>query len=297
MQGTLKWVLGILLLGLMLGMARFAQSAEPPHVASEVWSNLIKEAEGLGLPTQFLKEIEPNFVTVVFEDLRTYAAEYHPEDHRMILNMRLSFNSAGGVLKSLDGMTHHDVSLLYHELLHAYLDYLFNGPGPAGLSANANRVLNFANEQLRCHYRFVRINPVRQRRDATEMRFLSKEDAWEVLNETWAVFVGWQIWTKLEQHRDVAGMGMWTDPLMEDWATRLAAANKSGELLGYYEPDDPEERAVARKRFIAPSHGLKSEGAKLLLEVVLEEPKNVVYEGGFVIKETQDTSQEKLPCD
>jgi hypothetical protein len=297
MQGTLKWVLGILLLGLVLGLARFAQSAEPPHVAAEVWPNLIKEAEGLGLPTQFLKEIEPNFVTVVFEDLRTYAAEYHPEDHRMILNMRLSFNSAGGVLKSLDSMTHHDVSLLYHELLHAYLDYLFNGPGPAGISANANRVLNFANEQLRCHYRFVRINPVRQRRDATEMRFLSKEDAWEVLNETWAVFVGWQIWTKLEQHRDVAGMGTWTDPLIEDWATRLAAANTSGELLGYYEPDDPEERAIARKRFIAPSHGLTPEGAKLLLEVVLEEPKEVVDEGGFVIKETQDTSQEKLPCD
>ena len=50
------------------------------------------------LPTAFLKEIDPTFVTVVFEDLRTYAAEYHPEDHRMILNMRLSFNKAGGRL-------------------------------------------------------------------------------------------------------------------------------------------------------------------------------------------------------
>ena len=126
---------------------------------------MIAQAESLGLPTGFLKEIGPNFVKVAFEDLRTYAAEYHPEDHRMILNMQLSFNSAGGVLKSLDSMTHHDVSLLYHELLHAYLDYLFNGPGPGILSANANRVLTFANDQLRCHYRFVRINPVRQRRD------------------------------------------------------------------------------------------------------------------------------------
>ncbi len=297
MQGAAKWILGLLLLGVVFGMARVAQSADGAKTATSVWPNLIEQAEGLGLPTRFLKEIDANFVTVVFEDLRTYAAEYHPEDHRMILNMRLSFNSAGGALKSLDRMTHHDVSLLYHELLHAYLDYLFNGPGPERLSADAKRVLAFANEQLRCHYRFVRINPVRQRRDATEMRFLSKEDAWEVLNETWAVFVGWQIWTKLEQHRDATPIGPWTDPLIEDWGARLAAANTSGELLGYYEPDDPDERRLARKHFIAPSHGLTPEGAKLLLEVILEEPADVIDEGGFVIKETQDTSQEKLPCD
>jgi len=297
MQGTLKWVLAILLLGIVLGLARFAQSAEGTNTSRSVWPNLIKQAEALGLPTQFLKEIGPNFVTVVFEDLHTYAAEYHPEDHRMILNMRLSFNSAGGVLKSLDRMTHHDASLLYHELLHAYLDYIFNGPGPEGLSDNANRVLTFAHEQLRCHYRFVRINPVRQRREATELRFLSKGDAWEVINETWAVFIGWHIWTKLEQHREPQRIGAWTEPLLEDWATRLTAANISGELLGYYEPDDPDERRIARKHFIAPSHGLTPKGTKLLLEVILEEPRNVIDEGGFVIKETQDTSQEKLPCD
>ncbi len=98
MRGTVKWVLAILLLGLVLAMTRFAQSAE----GTNVWPNLVKQAEGLGLPTQFLNEIDSDFVTVAFEDLRTYAAEYHPEDHRMIVNMRLSFNSAGGVLKSLD---------------------------------------------------------------------------------------------------------------------------------------------------------------------------------------------------
>lgn len=274
-----------------------AQSADATAKAINPWPNLIEQAETLGLPTKFLKEIDPNFVTVVFEDLRTYAAEYHPEDHRMILNLRLSFNNAGGALTALDRMTHHDLNLLYHELLHAYLDYIFHGPGPQGLSPQANRVLAFANEQLRCHYRFVYINPIRQRHDAREMRFLSNEDAWEVLNETWAVFVGWQIWTKLELPHGVKGVGTWTDPLIEEWAQRLATANKSGELLGYYEPDDSEERRVARKRFIAPSHGITPEGAKLLLEVIMEEPAEVVDEGGFVIKETQDTSGEKLPCE
>ena len=296
-QGTLKWVLGICVLGLVFGMARMAQSTERTTTATNIWPHLIEEADGLGLPTTFLKEIDRNFVTVVFEDLHTYAAEYHPEDHRMILNMRFSFNRAGGVLKSLDQMTHHHVSLLYHELVHAYLDYLFNGTGPQGLSANANRVLTFANEQLRCHYRFVRINPVRQRHEATEMRFLSKEDAWEVINETWAVFVGWHIWTKLQQYHEATRIGPWTDSLLKDWATRLATANTSGELLGYYEPDDPDERYIARKRFIAPSHGLTPEGVTLLLEVIAEEPNAVINEGSFVINNTQDTSQETLPCD
>lgn len=295
MPGTLKWIVAILLLGFVLGVTRFAHSAQGPDRAVNTWMNLIAQAEALALPTDFLKEIDPDFVTVTFEDLRTYAAEYHPEDHRMILNMRLSFNKAGGALMDLERMTHHDISLLYHELLHAYLDYIFNGPGPEQLSAGANRVLAFAREQMRCHYRFVRINLIRQRRDMTEIRFLSEADAWEVLNETWAVFVGWQIWTKLEQQAD--GIGPWTDPLIDSWAALLSKANVSGELLGYYEPDDPEERRVARKRFLAPSNGLTPEDAELLLAVVLEEPETVVKEGGVVIKATNDDTAEALSCD
>ena len=295
MTGTMKWILAVLLLGAVLGLNKFAHSAPGPDRTVNTWLNLIDQAEALHLPTGFLKEIDPDFVTVTFEDLRTYAAEYHPEDHRMILSLRLSFNKAGGALMDLERMTHHDVSLLYHELFHSYLDYIFNGPGPGKLSPQANRVLSFAREQMRCHYRFVRINPIRQRRDMTEIRFLSQEDSWEVLNETWAVFVGWQIWTKLEQQAN--GIGPWTEPRIDAWATLLSEANMSGELLGYYEPDDPEERRVARKRFIAPSNGLTPEGAELLLTVVLEEPDAVAKEGGFVIEASRDTTAETLPCD
>ncbi len=292
----MTWRAGMMGIVFALGMTTVAHGAQDVGRSVKTWANLITQAGDLGLPTGFLKDIVPGFVTVTFEDLRTYAAEYHPEDHRMILNLRLSFNNAGGALMDVDRMTHHDVSLLYHELLHAWLDYLFNGPGPEALSPRANRVLTFAREQLHCHYRFVNITPIRQRRE-TEMRFLSEEDAWEVLNETWAVFVGWHIWTKLEQHREVNGIGPWTDVLMDEWAARLARANTSGELLGYYEPDEPEERRVARKRFIAPSNGLTPEGAALLLDVVLEEPERVATEGGLVIKDTGDPSAEKLACD
>lgn len=293
---TLTWHMGLVWAWIMLGMTVVAHGETDVGRTVRTWANLIEQAGELGLPTGFLRDIDPGFVTVTFEDLRTYAAEYHPEDHRMILNLRLSFNNAGGALMDVDRMTHHDVSLLYHELLHAWLDYLFNGPDPGTLSPRASRVLAFAREQLHCHYRFVRITPIRQRRE-TEMRFLSEEDAWEVLNETWAVFVGWQIWTKLEQHSEAGRIGPWTDVLFEEWAARLARANTSGALLGYYEPDEPEERRVARKRFIAPSNGLTPEGAALLLDVVLEEPDNVVARGKLVINDTQDTSEEKLVCD
>ncbi|MDH5574723.1 MAG: hypothetical protein OEY80_04505, partial [Nitrospirota bacterium] len=162
------------------------------------WPALLQQAETLGLPTGFLKHIDPEFVTVTFEDLRTYAAEYHPQDHTMILNMRLSFNEAGGALADLARMTHHDIALLYHELLHAYLDYLYATDHGQALTPDDQRVLAFANGQMACHYRFVRINPIRQLKGATELRFLSNQDSWEVMNETWAVFVGWVLWTKLE---------------------------------------------------------------------------------------------------
>ena len=135
MPGTMKWILAVLLLGAVLGLTRFAHSAQGPDRTVNTWLNLIEQAEALHLPTGFLKEIDPDFVSVTFEDLRTYAAEYHPEDHRMILNLRLSFNKAGGALMDLERMTHHDISLLYHELLHSYLDYIFNGPGPESVES------------------------------------------------------------------------------------------------------------------------------------------------------------------
>lgn len=268
--------------------------AERPEHVRHPWPALIAQAEKRGLPTGFLKEIDPKFVDVVFEDLHTYAAEYHPERHQMILNLRLSFNEAGGALADLDRMTHHDLGLLYHELLHAYLDYIFTAPDPTALSPRAQRGLALARAQLRCHYRFVRINPIRQRRAASELRFLSDDDAWEVLNETWAVFVGWAVWTKLELFQGKPGE--WTPPLIEAWRTRLNAAHRSGELLGYYEPDDPEERRIARKRFIAASNGLTPRDVEFLLGDILEEPPALVHLSMAII-EQKVTDEAPPPCD
>jgi hypothetical protein len=274
-------------------------SAKPTKLAQvpNPWPALIQQADDRGLPTTFLKHIDPTFVTVVFEDLRTYAAEYHPPEHRMILNMRLSFNQAGGSLADLGRMTHHDLGLLYHELFHSYLDFIFSAPHPKALPPEAQRLLALANEQLACHFRFVRINPIRQRKSATELRFLSKEDAWEVLNETWAVFVGWAIWTKLELFQDNLGTAKWSPDLLKEWSNRLQQANLAGELLGYYEPDDPQERRVARKRFIAPSNGLTPKGVELLLADILEEPPELINASTPIIEQSLASAEPPPSCE
>ncbi len=276
-----------------MAWAKDTSSANSPNPRNP-WPALVQQAESLGLPTEFLKHIDPAFVNITFEDLRTYAAEYHPEDHRMILNMRLSFNEAGGALADLARMTHHDVALLYHELLHAYLDYLYAEQQLTPLTAEDTQVLDFANSQMACHYRFVRINPIRQLKDATELRFLSEQDSWEVMNETWAVFVGWVLWSKLELFDGKLSDSTWTPALIDQWTDRLEKAVESGELLGYYEPDDPEERKVARKRFIAPSNGLTPEDIEHLLTKVLHEPKALV-EASKGVFEAYQTSQEPPP--
>ena len=41
-------------------------------------------------PTRFLEQIPEQFVAFEFEDLHAYAAEYHPAEHRMILDRTLS---------------------------------------------------------------------------------------------------------------------------------------------------------------------------------------------------------------
>jgi len=282
----------------MLSLAWSAEDAtlsrpNPRHP----WPVLLQQADTLGLPTGFLKHIDPNFVTVNFEDLRTYAAEYHPHDHTMILNMRLSFNEAGGALADLAKMTHHDTSLLYHELLHAYLDYLYATDHGQALTPDDQRVLEAANSQMACYYRFVRINPIRQLKGATELRFLSNEDAWEVMNETWAVFVGWVLWTKLELFQDQLATKRWTPALIEQWTQRLTDAVKSGELLGYYEPDNPEERQIARKRFIAPSNGLTPQDVDLLLTRVLGESPELAQASTAVFKQYQTGIEPAPSCE
>jgi hypothetical protein len=115
-------------IGLLMGGLLFAPNVgmpeERPSSSDRMWRQLLSEAHALGLPTKFLKAVPPGFIQFEFDDLRTYAAEYHLGEHRMVLNRALSFNGAGAMLRPLGRLTHAEIETLYHELFHAYIDYL-----------------------------------------------------------------------------------------------------------------------------------------------------------------------------
>jgi hypothetical protein len=242
--------------------------AELDRAAETEWVRLIDQAASLGLPVKFLRFVRPGFVTLEFEDLHDFAAEYHPDQHRMVLNRTLSFNVAAGSLRPLSTLTHREVGTLYHELFHAYFDYLRSEPDRTLAEPQATHLMKFAEQQRLCRYQTVEITPIVQRKTVTETRHLSEGESWEALNETWAIFVGWSIWSQLE-------LSEGRSPLRDRkgflrWLKRLAEADRNGDLIGYYEPTDPDERVIARKRYLARSHRISPLEVKLLLEIVLE---------------------------
>jgi hypothetical protein len=232
-----------------------------------MWNDLLAGAASLYLPTAFLKAMPPGFIRYEFEDLHTYAAEYHPGEHRMVLNRSLSFNAAGRTMRPLATMTPKDLEVLYHELFHAYMDWLESRDGTQAVPPDP--LLVFARTQQRCRYQEVAITPVVQRTHETESRYLTDTEAWEALNETWAVFVGWAVWNQLELQRKHGG-SVWKQPrLARRWQDRLQQAAQRGELRGYYVPEDSDERRIAQKRFLAASSQISVQEVAVLLKQAL----------------------------
>lgn len=258
-----------------------AFSSEPAGSAASnrQWERLLADAGRLHLPTTFLRVIPRDFIRFEFDDLRTYAAEYHPGEHRLVLNRALSFNAAGRVLKPLTKMTHKELEVLYHELFHAYMDYLGSSiEEQGGDRPVSNELMDFARTQQACRYENVMIAPVAQRPNEMEPRYLTEAESWEALNETWAVFVGWAIWNQLDvQHPGMESMFR-QQRLMERWARRLHAAFQKGELRGYYAPEDIGERRITHKRFLAkPSQITWREATALMSQVLGFNDKSILF--------------------
>ena len=257
-----------LLMGGLLFVPNAGMSEERLPLTDRTWRQLLSEAHTLGLPTKFLKAVPPSFVQFEFDDLRSYAAEYHLGEHRMVLNRALSFNGAGATLRPLGRLTHAEIETLYHELFHAYVDYLVTAAAAAP-EVVPDPVLAFARAQQRCHYGAVLITPVVQRKGETEERFLTERESWEALNETWAVFVGWIVWNQLELTGSAGRSIQKPGKSQDEWVRRLRSADREGTLRGYYEPEDPGERAIARKRYLAVASRLsESEAAVLMKDVI-----------------------------
>jgi hypothetical protein len=231
-----------------------------------------------------------------FDDLHQFAAEYHPDDHRMVLNRALSFNAAGGALRPLARMTHGELATFYHELFHAYMDFTSSAPELTARDPEAAHLLTFARTQQHCRYQQVLITPVVQRKSAVEPRFLTDRESWEALNETWAVFVGWAVWTKLELQDGRRSQQRQKLDAATGWLSRLKKADKSGELVGYYEPEDAAERSVTHKRYLAPPNGISPREVAILLEVVLGEPAELAHRSAAMMEQNRPSSGEGRLC-
>lgn len=268
---------------------RGADDAPP---SDHIWKQIVSESDGLGLPTKFLKVIPANFVTFEFDDLQAFAAEYHLGEHRMVLNRALSFNVAGGTLRPLARLTHVEMETLFHELFHAYIDYLTVRETEGQLDP----LLVFARKQQHCHYSAVLITPVIQRKSETEERFLSERESWEALNEAWAVFVGWTVWNQLEVRQRIGRSIQKPGKSRQDWLRRLEEADREGKLRGYYEPEDATERAVTRKRFLAPGSRLSWEEAERIMTEPLEFSADLIKQAKMIMMRDQETLSFSKSC-
>jgi hypothetical protein len=141
------------------------------------------------------------------------------------------------------------------------------------------------------------ITPVVQRKNETEERFLTQDESWEALNEGWAVFVGWAIWSQLETQqrsgRSIRQLGKQRDA----WLGRLEEADREGKLRGYYEPQDLAERGVTRKRFLAIASRLSAEEIGQLMTGPLEFPADLVRQALKRLQKTQGNLLKSKLCD
>ena len=282
-----------LLLGGLLSLPNAGLSGERPSLTDRMWRQLLSEAQTLGLPTKFLKAVPPGFIQFEFDDLRTYAAEYHLGEHRMVLNRALSFNGAGATLRPLGRLTHAEIETLYHELFHAYVDYLVT----VAAEALPDPVLTFAKVQQGCRYGTVLITPVVQRKGETEERFLTERESWEALNETWAVFVGWMVWNQLELTKDAGRSIQKPGKSQDEWVHRLGTADREGVLRGYYEPEDAAERVVTHKRYLAAASRLSSEEAMVLMRDVMGFSPGLLARAVGILAGSDERDERQGQCD
>ena len=64
--------------------------------------------------------------------------------------------------------------------------------------------------------------------------------------------------------------------LSMEWVALFRRAIETGELRGYYVPQDPDERRVTQKRFLASGSQLSMEESRRLMKQVLGLPEKFI---------------------
>jgi len=253
-----------------------AQAGPVPDPQGE-WARLTQEAAEMGLPVRFLRLLPLDFVKLEFADLKNVAAEYHPDSHRMVFHLSLSEGNQGKRFRPVKDIPSQDLATLYHELFHAYFDYVDFASGTPKMTPQGARLHEEAKRFLSCRYTVVELSPGLPqkgglRKARIEKRRLAEREGWDALNETWGVFVGWAIWNKLETTDRLNPAARWDWDALEDFLERLDDAYSSGDLTGYFEPASVEDRTRVPRWYLAPTHGISAPEIALLLEVILDEP-------------------------
>jgi hypothetical protein len=257
------------------------------------WARLAKEAAEMGLPSRFLRLLPPEFVKLEFADLKNVAAEYHPDGHRMVFHLNLSEGNQGKQLRSLRQIGNRDLATIYHELFHAYFDYVEFASGTPRMTPQGARLYAEAKRFVACRYSVVEISPTVTQKSASrkgrfEKRRISEREGWDALNETWGVFVGWAMWNKLEATARLNLATRWDWDTVEEYLDRLETAYVNGELTGYFEPADQAERRGVPRWYLAPSHAISAPEVALLLEVILDEAPGMARLAAYWVSASQD---------
>lgn len=252
-----------------------ARAAPVPDPQGE-WARLAREAAEMGLPSRFLRLLPLEFVKLEFADLKNVAAEYHPDSHRMVFHLSLSEGNQGKRFRPVKDIASQDLATLYHELFHAYFDYVDFASGTPKMTRQGARLHEEAKHFLSCRYTVVELSPGLPRKGVLrkqriEKRRLAEREGWDALNETWGVFVGWAIWNKLETTNRLSPAARWDWDALEDFLERLDDAYSSGDLTGYFEPVNAEDRTRVPRWYLAPTSGISAPEIALLMEVILDE--------------------------
>ena len=256
----------------------FAWSAPVPD-SQEEWRRLVTGLVRMGLPSTFLRLLPVEFVKLHFGELKNAAAEYHPDGHRMIFHTNLSVEGQGRRFRPVAEIASQDLATIYHELFHAYFDYVDFAASTPKMDPRGARLHAEAKRLLTCRYTMVEVvvgppQKGRQHKSRVEPRRLTESEGWDALNETWGVFVGWAIWNRLET-TDRLGR-RWDWDAIEGFLDRLDEAYQNGDISGYYEPVDVDARKVMPRWYLAPSHAISAPEIALLLDVILDEPPGMV---------------------
>ncbi|TLY34851.1 MAG: hypothetical protein E6K57_00030 [Nitrospirae bacterium] len=283
---------GTLVVAMLFFLAPIVQAGPVPDLQGE-WARLTREAAEMGLPSRFLRLLPLEFVKLEFADLKNVAAEYHPDGHRMVFHLNLSEGNQGKRLRSLRQIGNRDLATIYHELFHAYFDYVEFASGTPRMTPQGARLYAEAKRFVVCRYSVVEISPTATQKSAPrkgrfEKRRISEREGWDALNETWGVFVGWAMWNKLEATERLNPATRWDWDTVEDYLDRLETAYVNGELTGYFEPADQAERRGIPRWYLAPSHAISAPEVALLLEVILDETPGMARLAAYWVSASQD---------